>query len=823
MSASNLSARRRTHARIALVSTTALVAFSPLAHAQQAAGATTTDLPEVKVITVAPSAQKPITQKPAAKKAIAKQPQSPPPPQDVAKPIVAEGGNPLANAGTPQAGVQPILGTAGSPGAQTATGIDTQRLQTSPVFSAQDLLRQSPGVSLKQGNGPRDLGISIRGSNARNGFGIRNIVIFDDGFPVTQPDGLSRSDLIDPHAYSGVDVWRGPSSALFGNYATGGAINFRTRPGGEINGVEYGLDAGSFNYWNNYVSAGVKSGAFEGSVFLSDVRGDGIFEYSAFDTQTINLLLSYAPTARDKFTFKAINNELTTELPFRISLRQYLQNPFQEGCRTSGTAAQNAVSGCQAQNFSPTGNTNSNGDRVLQTAEQAGANRDDRRTIIGGRWEHAFSADTSGRVQVVLDDRNISQPTGNTSAVGDFFSYNVSADLTHKASFAGLPASYSAGIFWNYLPIDSLTYNVAPGGNARLGPLQSETDGSTMNFGARMREEVKVAETVTAIAGLSVEKTFLEGTNLAYRYSLAGVVTPVAPVRADRELTNVAPELGLLYQPNAAWQFRGRIGTGYGVPQIGNLFTTTTGDPGNNTDLETQTNVGYDLGADWTPTRGVSLSVTGFYEFFENEFVSQSPAPGRSFTFNVPRSEHRGIEASADIELLAGLRLTSAYIYNDQFYTEYTESISRTGPNLTSTFDRAGNKIPGVAPHEITARLSYDEPAGPFKGLGAFVEYQWRDAFYMDNGNILEAPAAETVNLNVHYNREIDMGPFRSLSTYFEVRNVFDETYIASANNIANSLDATGAQNGASVLETTSGTIYAGAPRTYYGGLKLKF
>ena len=36
----------------------------------------------------------------------------------------------------------------------------------------------------------------------------------------------------------------GPSSALYGNYATGGALNFRTRPGGGIEGVEYGAEAG---------------------------------------------------------------------------------------------------------------------------------------------------------------------------------------------------------------------------------------------------------------------------------------------------------------------------------------------------------------------------------------------------------------------------------------------------------------------------------------------------------------------------------------------------------------------------------------------------
>jgi hypothetical protein len=58
------------------------------------------------------------------------------------------------------------------------------------------LTELSPGILAKQSNGPRDLGISIRGSNAKVGFGIRNIKVFEDGFPVTQSDGLSRSDII---------------------------------------------------------------------------------------------------------------------------------------------------------------------------------------------------------------------------------------------------------------------------------------------------------------------------------------------------------------------------------------------------------------------------------------------------------------------------------------------------------------------------------------------------------------------------------------------------------------------------------------------------
>ena len=222
-----------------------------------------------------------------------------------------------------------------APTGQTATTIDRSQFENKPVFSVADLLGDSPGIDMKQGNGPRDIGISIRGSNARNGFGIRNIVIFDDGFPVTQPDGLSRSDLVDPHAYGAIDVIRGPSSALYGNYATGGALNFVTRPGGTINGAEYGVEGGSFGYLNNYLTYGQKVGNAEVSLFASDARGDGFIQNSWFNTQTVNFLATVKATPDDRFTFKLINNNLDTALPIRLSLNQYNQNPFQQGCEAA--------------------------------------------------------------------------------------------------------------------------------------------------------------------------------------------------------------------------------------------------------------------------------------------------------------------------------------------------------------------------------------------------------------------------------------------------------------------------------------------------------
>ena len=111
---------------------------------------------------------------------------------------------------------------------------------------------------------------------------------------------------------------------------------------------------------------------------------------------------------------------------------------------------------------------------------------------------------------------------------------------------------------------------------------------------------------------------------------------------------------------------------------------------------------------------------------------------------------------------------------------------------------------------------------GPLRGLGAFVEVVWKDSFYLDNANFLKTPGYELVNANVHYKTELASETLKSLSLFLEVRNLFDRTYIASANNIANSVTS-GVPNPASVLANTPNSIYAGSPRAVVAGMKLAF
>jgi len=50
------------------------------------------------------------------------------------------------------------------------------------------------------------------------------------------------------------------------------------------------------------------------------------------------------------------------------------------------------------------------------------------------------------------------------------------------------------------------------------------------------------------------------------------VVVNTTITTASPEFRNTAPELALLYRPDNEWQLRARVATGYGTPQVGNLF-----------------------------------------------------------------------------------------------------------------------------------------------------------------------------------------------------------------------------------------------------------
>ena len=716
------------------------------------------------------------------------------------------------------------------PAAQTITSVDRKDTKDSADFTIQESLALVPGVTTITGNGPRDISISVRGSNDRQAYGIRNVQLYDDGFPVTQPDGLGRADLIDPHAYETIDAVQGPSSTLYGNYATGGAVFFYTRPGSEVHGVDFGTDVGSFGFLNNYVTIGNASEHFDYSAFVSNTRAKQYIDHFSFNTTTANILMHFAPRQEDRFTFKFIDNDLDTQLPIRLSLNQYLADPFQRDCADFVSSA--AQPNCATISVYVNG---FNGPKVSLSADEAGLGRRDRRTIVGARWEHDLTDRTTWRNQLVWDDKDINQPTGTTSAKGSSPSFQLFSDAVRKGPLLGHSSTTYAGGFYKYENLNSYTYNVMPGGSgtAALGALTSDYFGQINAGGFRMREEIALGERLTIIGGFAGEETSLGVKETLFSYPTNSTPT-TSVIPANRNFFNMAPEAAMLFRARSNVLLHARFGTGYGTPQASQLFITPAGVYGNNTSIQPQSNKGIDVGADVQISRSLQLSATGFYERFKNELVTQSPGAGLlSYTFNAPSSAHRGLVAGFDWHpfpsLADGFRIRTAYQLDAQVYRTYTEQLSTTG--ATGQFVRDGNRIPGVIPNNLNARAIYDLPSSSFGNFGTYLELNYRSAFWLDNANTLSCLSATIMNFDVHYDPPAGHGLWSRTHFYFDLQNLANHTYVGSAGNITNTVTNVGGMavenpaygSPAALAATATGSIYAGSPRSSIGGFRINF
>ncbi len=105
-------------------------------------------------------------------------------------------------------------------------------LQRTPALNPYDLLRQAAGLEVHdQGQGPGfAANASMRGFTSDHST---DVALWIDGVPINEPvnghaEGYNDWNVLFPQAVRDVDVLRGPTSALYGNFALAGTVNVRT-------------------------------------------------------------------------------------------------------------------------------------------------------------------------------------------------------------------------------------------------------------------------------------------------------------------------------------------------------------------------------------------------------------------------------------------------------------------------------------------------------------------------------------------------------------------------------------------------------------------
>lgn len=115
---------------------------------------------------------------------------------------------------------------------RSTTTVSAATIRETPATSPWDLLRQTAGVEVHvAGQGPGFASdASIRGFSSDHST---DLALWIDGVPINEPvnghaEGYGDWSLIFPQAVQSIDVIKGPTSALFGNFALSGIVNVHT-------------------------------------------------------------------------------------------------------------------------------------------------------------------------------------------------------------------------------------------------------------------------------------------------------------------------------------------------------------------------------------------------------------------------------------------------------------------------------------------------------------------------------------------------------------------------------------------------------------------
>ena len=539
-----------------------------------------------------------------------------------------------------------------------ATGI-TQPLRQSPaiasVVTAEDIaaigatelnevLETIPGLHVGvSGVGYKPI-FSVRGIHTQtnpqllvliNGLPIKNV--FDGSLgsswgrmPVT---GIAR-----------VEVIRGPGSALYGADAFSGVINIITKTTADVQGLEIGARAGSFDRYDQYMQWGGDVGGFDSYLYLERHRSDGPSRTVTADAQSSldgPPLFTSASLAPGPVNLNRDNVEARADIS-RGFWR--LRGGFQE-INDSG------VGTGVAQALDPTGR----GDGRRLSADLSYDNASFGKNLgLNGTLSY-YSVENLARLTLfppgAFGGAFPDGVTGNPDVYERHYRGELSALYTgvdrHRLRLGG---GYRKEDLYKVEESRNYTQITVPGLGAVPFPLGGLVD--VTGVAAFAQEE----DRTVAYAFLQDEWNFRRDWTLT------------AGLRLDDYSdfgTTLNPRLALVWQTSYALTTKLLYGRAFRAPSFAELYNVNNPTAIGNPSLDPETIDTVELGFDWNGSRGLRGVVNLFYYRMDDIIrFAPDPAPLTTVTAqNTGKQTGYGLEAELSWQATRRLRLSGNYGY----------------------------------------------------------------------------------------------------------------------------------------------------------------
>ena len=578
------------------------------------------------------------------------------------------------------------------------------------------------GVRMEE-RSPGSYRINMRGSSLRSPFGVRNVKVYWNDIPVTDPSGNTYFNQFAFNNFSSIEIFKGPSSSLYGA-GTGGLILINNFDNWKA-GASADYVTGSYGLQNILASARFGNGDNRNQVTYAHNKSDGYRVQSAVRRDNISWQSEFKLNEKHELSASLLYTDLYYETPGALTAAEFAAAP--KAARPAGGGFPSAVNASAA---------------IYQKNLTAGFTS---RWKITPALEHIITlygayAQVKNSAIRNYERRNEPQFGGRTT-----LRYVKTYDESVLTLSAG--AELQQGYF---------NTQVANNRGGRPDTIQTNDDIDNRAVVVFAQGDLALKNSWFITGGISFNKTII-GFQRLNRY-------PVVPQKTSFN-NEVAPRVVIMKKITDDLHLLGSVARGFSPPTVAELLPSTGVI---STDLEAEHGWNYEMTVRYLLFRkALRLEATGFYFDLKDALVQRRDLSGADFFTNAGNVKQKGLELQADYFYYPAVRNVVDFV---EVRSAFTYNHFRYGSFVKGTDDFSGKTIPSVPARTFSTLADLQLVNGAYVG----VTYYAASKIYLNDANTAVAEAYHLLGARLGWKKTFSSV---RVNLYAGADNLLDETY----------------------------------------------
>jgi iron complex outermembrane recepter protein len=591
-----------------------------------------------------------------------------------------------------------------------------QRFSPASIVMA---VNATPGVTMEE-RSPGSYRFNIRGSSIRSPFGVRNVKVYFNDIPITDPGGHTYLNQLGYYNFNSIEIIKGPGSSLYGS-GTGGVMLIESMKDEEPSSLFSEYARGSYGLQNIYGSITASGKNSSSRIGYQHQESEGYRDHSAMKRQVLNWNGRFRINENGFLKTTLLLGQLFYQTPGALTAAEFERES--KAARPGGFG------------FPGAGESQAS---INQKTIIAGVSYHQQLNSLISNRTTAYGMFTELRNPTIRNYGKSSEPHGGLRTIFHFIPGRLEKNF-----------EIDLGAEWQYgTPTVDVHRNI--NGNPDTLMTHDEIINQQQFIFSQLRYSL-ASWTLLAGASINLQKIRLQ------RFS------PMPGARLSRSFRNeFAPRVSLSYQPGY-FNFYTSIARGFSPPTTAEI---TPSGSNINLDLDPEDGINYDVGMKASLPGGLFIDINAFLFRLQNTIVQRRDQAGGDFFINSGRTRQAGIESYFSLPVLSRSPFNRSIAWMSHTwhrfrYVEFTR--------LNNDF--SGNSMPGVAPHILAAGFDLQGTGG----LLASITYYFSDKIPLNDLNEAYASSFHLIGFRAGFEKLLK-GKSR-LKLVSGVENILNEKY----------------------------------------------